>query len=76
MIMISVESVHEIIVVHGELREDFIGYLMNSDGDSSHAGLFHANEFFARAYFGMLCIPSESKPGIGIQIQDSSFYYR
>ena len=38
MTMISIDSVHEILLVNGELPEVFIGYLITPDGDSSHAG--------------------------------------
>jgi hypothetical protein len=45
MIMISEDSDHEIIAVNGEMPEDFIGKKMDSDGDSSHAGVSTLTHF-------------------------------
>jgi hypothetical protein len=45
MTMIPVDTVHEIIAIHGELPEDFIVHLMNSDGERNTAGLSMLTHF-------------------------------
>ena len=45
MTMISVDSIHENLAMSGELPEDFTGNLMDSDGDSCHAGISTLTNF-------------------------------